>query len=198
MPDARTISLFVEDYGHREFLVPLVQRLAADYGFDVETRVFSATGGFGKVESELTQYVRDLLKFKEDLPDLIVVAQDANCAGFTERRKRLQEACEPVKERIAFAVPDLHIERWLLRDPRAFKRVLGAACKTPGYKCDRDRYKKLLAQAVQATGVAPTLGGLEHAEAIVGEIDVGPATGHDDLSTFLQELHTRFRQWSRL
>ena len=192
----RSICLFVEDYGHREFLVPLIQRLADENNTTIQIRVHSATGGFGRVGREFDVYVReDLLKFKESLPDLIVVAEDANCTGFLERRKGLQQTAEPIKERVVFAVPDPHIERWMLIDPSAFRAVLGTSCELPDQKCDRGCYKRLLAQAVKDAGVAPTLGGMEHAEEIVRSLDLRTCNKHDDFSTFLGELSAHMRYW---
>lgn len=192
-----SISLFVEDYGHKEYLVPLIQRLAKEYGIAVKIRVHSATGGFGKVGKEFDVYVRDLMKFKESLPDLVLVAEDANCSGFAERRKSLQQTAEPISERVVFAVPDPHIERWMLIDPSAFRTVLGTPCQLPDQKCDRGRYKQLLAQAVKDAGVAPTLGGMEHAEDIVNSLDLRTCCKYDDFSTFLEELNRHMRYWSQ-
>ncbi|HUT90628.1 MAG TPA: hypothetical protein VMY37_14085 [Thermoguttaceae bacterium] len=191
----RRVSFLGEDEGHRAFLVPLLRCVAAQYGIDVEVREYSIRGGFGEVENELEQYVRDLVKFKEGLPDLVVVATDANCCGFARRRKKLERIVEPVKDRIAFAVPDPHIERWMLLDPSAFKAALGSPCKIPDQKCDRDRYKQLLLQAVQETGVTPLLGGIEHAEDIVRNMDLAPTSRGDDFGKFLQDIHACFRRW---
>jgi hypothetical protein len=55
-------------------------------------------------------------------------------------------------------VPDPHIERWLLLDSQAFKEVLHRGCSAPDQKCDRDRYKLLLDEAVRAAEVEPLLG----------------------------------------
>jgi len=192
----RKISFFGEDEGHRVFLMPLIQRIADQYGVEIAVRQYSVRGGFGKVENELAEYVRDLLKFREDMPDLVVVATDANCCGFRQRRQKLLKTTEPIKDRVAYAVPDPHIERWMLIDSAAFKAVLGESCNAPDQKCDRDRYKQLLLEAVRNAGVAPLLGGMEHAEDIVRKMDLNPTGKSDDLGDFLQELHAHFRRWS--
>ncbi len=49
------ISLFVEDRGHAVFLEALVQRLANQYRIPVVIRLGSATGGYGKMMSKLTE-----------------------------------------------------------------------------------------------------------------------------------------------
>lgn len=189
------ISFLGEDEGHRAFVVPLLRCVAAQYGIGVEIREYSVRGGFGEVENELEQYVRDLTAFEESLPDLVVVATDANCCGFPKRRKKLERIVEPVKDRVAFAVPDPHIERWMLLDPSAFKAALGKPCEVPDQKCNRGRYKGLLRKAVQDTGVTPLLGGMEHAEDVVANMDLAPTSRGDDFGTFLQEVHAFFRRW---
>lgn len=192
----RSISLFAEDFGHEAVLVPLIVRVAQQYRVEVKVRRLSVRGGFPRVAFELDQYVKDLLRFRETLPHLVVVATDANCDGFSQRRAQLVEPAKPIVDRVAYAVPDPHIERWLLRDPAAFRAALGIACDPPDQKCDRDRYKKLLIQAVCAAGATPLLGGLEYAEDIVGHMNLGPTTTSDDFGDFLQELHARFRLWT--
>ncbi len=46
----------------------------------------------------------------------------------------------------------------------AFKAVLGRGSKAPDAKCEKQRYRQLLAQAVLEAGVQPLLGGVEYAE----------------------------------
>jgi hypothetical protein len=87
----RRITLFAEDYGHESFLNPLLERMAAQYIVTVTIRSYSVRGGHGQVAEELQEYVHDLLAFKENLPDLVLVATDANCQGFAKRRKQLQK-----------------------------------------------------------------------------------------------------------
>ncbi len=101
---------------------------------------------------------------------------------------------------VVLAVPDPHIERWLLLDSAAFKAVLGKGCEAPDFKCDRDRYKKLLAQAVSMAGLTPLIGGLEHARDIVGSMDFSRMTrkgGDKVLGRFLQELQKVFKDWAQ-
>jgi hypothetical protein len=191
----RKVSLFAEDFGHEAVIAPLVRRVAAQCGAEVAVRSVSVRGGFGLVQTELAEYVADLLKYKESLPDLIVVATDANCTGYIHRRKILQGITEEIRDRVVYAIPDPHVERWLLRDPAAFKAVLGKPCKLPKEKCGRDRYKKLLVEAVRDTGAAPPLGGMEYAGDIVEQMDLRPTAENDDFGSLLQELHARIRLW---
>jgi len=124
----RKISLFAEDRGHEIVLKALVKRVLAIYEVQAKIQLVSVRGGFGRVLTELEQYVKDLLSYDCGLPDLVIVATDANCHGANARRKTFQKVVEPIQAQIIYAIPDPHIERWLLRDPAAFKAVLGKPC----------------------------------------------------------------------
>ncbi len=52
-----------------------------------------------------------------------------------------------------YAIPDPHLERWLLLDSAAFKHVLGRGCSAPDQKCEKERYKQLLIQAILEAGL---------------------------------------------
>jgi hypothetical protein len=192
----RKISLFAEDYGHEVFLSPLLERLAEEYAVQIGITPYSVRGGFGKVIENLGDYVRDIMSYQQDMPDLIIVATDANCTGFENRRKLIQKAVKPILDHVIFAVPDPHVERWLLMDSAAFKQVFGKSCKAPDHKCDKDRYKNLLAQAVKHCGVTPLLGSMENAEDIVKAMDLKRMQKQDEsLGNLLKELHSQFRIW---
>ena len=191
----RSISLFAEDRGHEIVLKTMVECVLASYEVQAKIRLVSVRGGFGRVQAELEQYVKDLLSYDCGLPDLIIVATDANCRGANARRKTFQKVVEPIQAQTIYAIPDPHIERWLLRDPAAFKAVLGTPCPTVRQKCDRDRYKKLLIDSVRDAGVAPMIGGLEYAEDIINNMELSPASDDRDFGDFLQELHARARLW---
>lgn len=193
----REVALFVEDYGHSVFLKALLTRLSEQFGVPVTVREFSARGGHGRVETEFRQFVRDLKQTSVSLPDLVIVATDANCEGFRERRKQMQPHAEAIPDRVLYCIPDPHIERWLLLDSAAFKKVLGVACQAPDQKCDRGRYKQLLADAVIASGQTPLLGGLEHAEDLVNKMRLEQIAKRDDsFGDLLNGLQGYFRQWS--
>ena len=94
------------------------------------------------------------------------------------------------------AIPDPHIERWLLLDGAAFKAVFGRGCDAPDQKCDRGRYKQRLIEAIFAAGVTPSLGGLEFAEDIVQCMDIERAAQADDsFRRFVGSLRITFRGW---
>ena len=194
----RRISLFAEDFGHEEVLRALLEeRFAGEYSVDVEVKGYSVRGGYGAVEREFKRHIQELESYRAGLPDLVIVATDSNCAGYVERRKRMQHAAEPIRDSVAYAIPDPHVERWLLLDSAAFKSVLGKACRTPDLRCDRDRYKGLLVQAVRETGTTPLLGGMEHAREIVRHMDLARLQRADkSFGDLLEELHSRFRRWA--
>lgn len=194
----RNISLFVEDSGHEAFLKALVQRLADQYEIAVKIRDYSVRGGHGKVFTELKQYRRDLRHSQEALPDLIIVATDANCKGFLERKKEIDRAIADFSDWVICAIPDPHIERWLLLDSAAFKAVLGKGCATPDRKCDKDRYKRLLLEAIRSADIIPLFGGIEHAEDLVKAMDLQRMEQTDDsLGRLLKALHDKFKEWKR-
>ena len=89
-----------------------------------------------------------------------------------------------------------HIERWLLLDSSAFKRVLGKGCAAPDSKCGRDRYKQLLINAVRSAGLSPLLGGLEHAKNLINAMDLQRMANQDhSFGQLYQALQSRFSGW---
>ena len=188
--------MFGEDYAHEVVLHTLLNRLAADHGVSVEIHVRSATGGHGRMIQELKQYLAELRRGRAPLPDLFVVARDANCIGYADRVKEINAVVNDYQGFIGLAVPDPHMERWLLIDSHAFKEVLGKGCQAPDSKCDRDRYKQLLADAVRTAGVDPPLGGVEYAEEIIRAMDLDRASGNDvSFAHLLRDLRSAFHRW---
>ena len=192
----REIALFVEDHAHQQFLSALLSRLADEYGFQFRLDWRNVRRGHGAVVNELKQYWRDLHQDRTSPPDLVVVATDANCKGFKERLKELRSVAEKFPTPIAYAVPDPHIERWILLDSAAFKAVFGCGCNAPDQKCERDRYKNMLIETILGTGITPSLGGIEFAADIVQEMDLVRAGQNDhSLGFLLKALRTEFRKW---
>lgn len=190
----REIALFGEDSAHRLVIGPLVQRIAEDRGIEVHLSWRSAVGGHGRVVRELERFLRDLSRQGGSWPDLIVVATDANCGGLNDRTRDVSAHTSAARAPVVLAIPDPHIERWLLLDGAAFKAAVGQGCDAPDQKCDRSRYKKRLIDAVHDAGVIPILGGLEYAEEIVREMDIDRAAQNDrSLGRFVQELATTLR-----
>jgi len=191
------IVLFTEDYGHEEFVTALIERLSRENGIPVKLIPRSVRGGYGKVVAEFRAYLHDLDREREELPDLLIVATDANCHGYNDRRREIDETNNTFRDFTVYAIPDPHIERWLLLDSSAFKTVLGKGCDKPDQKCSRDRYKQLLLKAMQNAGVVPPLGGIEYAEDIVNAMDLQRMEGANaSFGKFLKDLQSRFKEWS--
>lgn len=115
-------------------------------------------------------------EIQQDGRRLTLIAVDGNCSGHLKKRKEvlsrlsLPSALIPTT---VLAVPEPHIERWLLLDSAAFKAVLGRGCAAPDQKCEKDRYKQLLRGAVKdATNTNPALGGLEYAAEVIENWDL--------------------------
>src|SRR5438067_1703863 len=125
----RKVLAFGEDYAHEVVLRTLVERLAAEQQLQVEVQIRSATGGHGRVLRELKQFIAELGRGRAHLPDVFVVAGDANCLGYTDRVKEIKAAVAGYEGLVVLAVPDPHVERWLLVDSQAFKAVLGHGCQ---------------------------------------------------------------------
>ncbi len=190
----RKIALFVEDYAHQQVIGTLVQRVAAEFEIAVHLDWRSAVRGHGKVIDELRNYLRDLSRQSTPWPDLIVVATDANCKGLNERSREIEKLDVPAT--VVLAIPDPHIERWLLLDGAAFRTVFGRGCQAPDRKCSRARYKKRLIEEIRASGRTPILGGIEYAEDIVQQMNIDRAAQADDsLRRFIEALRTALRRW---
>jgi hypothetical protein len=193
----KDIVVFCEDTGHEEVITPLVARISEEFDIDIDVQVVSSTGGHGQTLIELREYVEDLRSFA-GLPDLIIVGRDSNCRGVAATQDELNDCLDEYSDFSIYALPNPHIERWLLVDSSAFKRVLGEGCDAPDEKCDKARYKKTLAEAVrEAADVNPSLGGIEYAQDIVAEMDLDRMTTADrSLGSFISNLRQQFRQWS--
>ena len=82
----RKIALFVEDAAHETVLKALIMRLSREFSVPVQIDRSSVRGGRGKMIHELQQYLRDLKRGGESLPDLLIVAI---CSAWLTRITRL-------------------------------------------------------------------------------------------------------------
>ena len=190
----REIALFVEDYAHQQVIGALILRIAVECNVRVEFRWHIAVGGFGRVVEKLRRFMRDLRRQGGPRPDLVVVATDANCKGLNERTKEITE--QDTSTPMVLAVPDPHIERWLLLDGAAFKAVFGTGCNAPDMKCERGQYKRQLIKDIQSTGTIPLLGGIEYARDIVQHMNLDRIARQDrSFDRFVSDLRTTFSGW---
>lgn len=193
------MTLFCEDSFHEKFVGALLRRFEGDYDVAVRTRFLSAWGGLSKVQGEFKEVLSDLARDRQSLPDSIIVVADANCAGYNDRKAMMDQALTfyPQLERlVCYAIPDPHIERWMLADAKAFQSVFGRGCTVPAIKCAKDEYKKLLRKEIRASGIEPPLGGEEFAEEIVNAMDLGQMELREkSLGIFLKSLKSLFNRW---
>ena len=190
------VILLAEDDAQERFIAALIARLSEEVGQAVDVRVRSAYGGLPKVLRELEAMTREIGRRDVDPPDLVVVAVDANCKGVEQRRNEIHNrAGAALKDRCVAAVPDPHVERWYLLDGSAFKAVLGRGCNAPDQKCEKDRYKQLLNDAIRQAGVEPLLAGAEYAEDLAASMDLERASNADQaLGMFVADLRAALRR----
>lgn len=193
------VHLFVEDVGHEAFLTALLDRLAREYHLALSVQSYSVRGGHGRVIAELRQYLRDVQRDRAGLPDAILVCTDGNCKGYAERKQEIDRVLpDTLASLVLCAIPDPHIERWLLLDSAAFKAVFGRGCAAPDQKCERQRYKTFLRQAILEAGSTPLLGGIEYAPDVVQAMDLAYLERTDEsLGRFLKTLYTQLQAWTR-
>jgi len=173
------IDYFLEDAPQERFLKALVARIAAELSLSPNVLIHdvrSPARGKGAVMTSFRKFVRDVQRERERAPDILIVAVDGNCQGFTEKRKEIGAIAQRAGyvRPLVCAVPDPHIERWYLADAKALQQVLESKV-TPQplpYKCERDRYKQALLQVIADAGVLALLGGAEYGAEIAHRLDL--------------------------
>lgn len=193
------ITLFCEDSFHEKFIGALLRRFGNEYGVSVTSRFLSAQGGLPRMHYEFKCFLRDLSRQRQQLPDSIIVVVDANCQGHKGRKDVMDSVLAPYlqfQQLVSYAIPDPHIERWMLVDPKAFQTVFGRGCTLPAIKCAKDEYKKLLRREIRESGIEAPLGGEEYAEDIVMAMNLGQVEGREpSLGLFLRILKAHFNVW---
>lgn len=195
----RNINLFVEDEAHEDFLTALIQRFAEEYSVKINIKAYSVRGGHGRVIRELKQYQRNLQHNRENLPDLVIVGTDGNCKKPPDREKEINLVIpDDFAHLVISAIPDPHIERWFLLDSGAFKTVFGKGCPAPDQKCEQDRYKRLLLNAIHEAGVDPSLVDAKYVAALVNAMNLQRMDQVDDsMGRLLRALQRQFRTWQQ-
>ncbi len=174
MNEGLVVDLFVEDRAHEDFIGAILRRIARLEHRDIQLRIRAAKGGYPLVLRELDLYQKLVLKGFAGMspPDILVVAADANCHGLAAKKKEIRQRLKKAfRDRTVLAVPDPHVERWYLSDRQSFKQVVGVQPPTERRKCERDRYKQILAQAVRDGGHPAILGGIEFAKELAESMD---------------------------
>lgn len=196
MDELRTVHLFCEDLAHERFLSAVIERIAAEQNIEIHLTTGNAQGGHGRALTELKTHQRAIIA-GGGVPDLLVVAIDANCGSWAKARGEIEKIINtdafPV---YAMAIPDPHIERWFIADPQALKAVAEAHVSLTRRKCDRDEYKRVLVSALREAGHPVILGGAEFAKEIVVEMDFFRAGRNEpSLKHFLDEVRGAMKNW---
>ena len=192
------IALFCEDFGHETVIKAMILKLAPKGS--VQVLPLSSRHGKGHALTELGNYLRDVERRQTFKPDAIVAAIDANCKGYNDKRSEIDAKRPDGLKNIPFvhAIPNPHVERWLLVDSYAFKQVFGKGCAAPDQKCEKNRYKFILREAIKNAGCTPLVGGIEYAEEIVKNMDMHSIKTRDDsLKRFIEEMEDVLRRWGR-
>jgi hypothetical protein len=122
-----------------------------------------------------------------------VAAIDSNCSTLVQKRKEIAaKTLETLKGVVVAACPDPHVERWYMADPDSFETVVGRRPALGREKCSRDRYKKLLAEAVRQAKHPALLGGIEFAAELVEAMDLYRAGRNESsLHAFIREFRQK-------
>ncbi len=200
------ILYFLEDRAQEGFIKALVERAAKEESIPTGSLthdIRSARYGSGVIR-EFKNFLRDTRKTGPSTVDLLIVAIDGNCKGHRDRIKQLEKMIppnHPFKDRVVYAVPDPHIERWYIIDQRAFKYGVGLdrPPALPPYKCKKAHYKQVVNQALRESGISSLLGGAEYAERIVASIETLESFSRQNAGceAFLEDLRSRFRNKMR-
>ena len=187
------INIFVEDVVHEDFLTAIIQRLADEHNLTYKLNTSTVRGGRGKVLSELRQYIQDLQDNLMESPDLIIVATDSNCKGIVEREKEINQYTSTYSNIVISMIPEPHIERWLLLDSEAFKKVYGKGCAIPDNKCERGRYKHQLLNAIYNATMTSPIDGTERIDELIIAMDLQRLIQSDrSIRRFITQLQQRF------
>lgn len=166
------IDLICEDSAHESLLRPLLVRMAEERQLVPRVRVMSARGGAPRVNATVQLWAHSVASNNRSRPDALVIGIDSNCRG--------RGAVEPEvrgwvgdqwAELLILACPNAHVERWYLADQAAFTRVVGGGQVSVPDKCERDLYKRILREAVEAAGQLAPSGGVEFGPELATAID---------------------------
>jgi len=206
------ILYFFEDRAQEGFIRALVERIAQEMSIPLSSLdhdIRSAQHG-SRVITEFKRFAKDTMGANPSDVALLIVAIDGNCRGYRERVEELKKFLDrhpkskraikpghPFRDKVIYAVPDPHIERWYLMDQRAFKLGVGIdrAPELPSYKCKKDYYKQSLNKALRDSDVESLLNGAEYAEKIVASIRSLDSLANQNagFGHFIEDLRRFFR-----
>jgi len=186
------IGLFLEDLGHEKFIASLVRKVIA--GVSPETTpqfdVRNAHGGKPRMKEALQRYIRDYLRFGDAHYDLLIIAQDTDCAGVAATKSEVAQSAAEYSGALVIAAPDPCIESWYLADQEAIRNTAGADTTPPlPSDCNCAALKQLILELFREGGLRLLLGGAEYADEIVEAMDLARAQQNvNSLSIFISDL----------
>ena len=193
------INVFCEDSFHENFVGAMLRRFESQYHAGSSFRILSARGGLPRMHVEPRGVPARSRQGTTAAADWIMVVVDANCLGYNDRKQvmdRVVQAHPQFQQIVSYAIPDPHIERWMLVDEVAFRTVFRRGCTLPALKCAKDEYKRLLLREIRDSGIEPILGGEEYADDIVKVMNLGHAEINEpSFGLFLRTLKAQFNQW---
>jgi hypothetical protein len=169
----------------------MLTRLSTEAGRRLEVTTVSGRGGHGRAVTEFRAWQRASSRgLNLEIPDLLVLMIDANCSGWTQKRRELDENVDTaVFPRFVIGCPDPHIERWCLADPEAVKEVVGTPPLPDPGKCDRGVYKQLLRRTILDAGQPILTNEMEYAPDLVESMDLYRAgKNQPSLRHFVDEI----------
>lgn len=193
------ISLYCEDDGHEQFARALLNRLARELGLRLDIRTASGKGGHGLALSEFKLWQRAVAAGRGigfDVPDLLVLMIDANCSGWAQVHRELEESIDSgLFPHCSVGCPDPHVERWCLADPGGVQNVLGIQPPADPGKCERKIYKQMLRKTIQDAGQPILTTEMEYAPDLVDAMDLFRAgKNQPSLRHFVDEVRSSLQR----
>ena len=192
----QTIVLALEDRAHETVISALLARIFSDEGQNLrDWKLVIISNRGGRSLDRAYDYAKECGDPGQAC-DLLVIASDANCSTFVKKRNEIQKHFQQYAGRIALALPDPHIEQWLLLDPSAFRQGVDIphGIVVPQKKCDKNYYKTELNRLLKSEGIVPQFpGGIEFAPDIIRHLDM-PLACKD---TSFNEFYTAVRDCLR-
>lgn len=192
------VDIFAEDHAHEAFIRAVISRIGREQKLNLHPRIRNGRGGHGRVMTEFNLFQKAILGQTSalgDIPDIIIIAIDANCKRFMQACREIGKSIKPeFSDRAVIACPDPHIEKWYLADSESFCEIIGREPRSIKAKCERDIYKRLLAETIRSADHPLTLGGIEFAEDLVNAMDFYRAGKKDpSLNAFITELNRHLK-----
>ncbi len=198
------IVCFCEDYAQQKFIQAIIERITQEEDLECRIEMKQSIGRGSRAWQDVRDYLRDLERYRYDLPDVLVVCIDGDC-----HEREILDGIEQVADRFGFsrerlvrAVPKSHIECWYLMDLQALSTVIREQkggeirLKEIKYDCKRDKCKRILAETFRDAGIDPRLGGAEYGDLIAKRLDYEKMD--KSFEKFRKELKGALRRYKQL